>query len=103
MYQNPCIFIIFFWGFATNPKRQRGLILKATHTDSGRMTAEAPPSGTRTKEVEVVRVGAANCTAPIEAEGPNIVDRTSDVVAATRHGQFKRRGKSPCTIITAPT
>ena len=99
MYQNPCI----LFGLRPKPQEAKELILKATNTDSGRMTAEAPPSGTRTKEVEVVRVGAANCTAPIEAEGPNIVDRTSDVVAATRHRQFKRRGKSPCTIITAPT
>ncbi len=77
-------------------------ILKATH----RVTARAIVGvhiGTGTAEVEVARVGATNRTAPIEAVGPNIAERTIAVAAAARHGQFKRRGKSPYTTITAPT
>ena len=56
---------------------------------------------TAANKVQVARIGAANRTAPIVAAGPNIEERTIAVVAVARHGQFKRRGKSPCSIITA--
>ena len=45
-------------------------------------------------EEQVARISTANRTAPIEAEGTNIVERTIAAAAAARQGQFKRRGKS---------
>ena len=41
-------------------------------------------------EVEDARIGAANRTAPIEAVGTDIVERTKAEDAVARHGQFKR-------------
>jgi hypothetical protein len=76
-------------------------ILKATHRAPAPAIAGAHV-GIETIEAEVARVGATKRTAPIVAAGPNIVERTIGAAVA-RHGQFKRRGKSPCAIITAPT
>ena len=45
--------------------------------------------GIAAKEVEVASIRAANCTAPIAAEGTDIEERTI-VAAEARHGQFKR-------------
>ena len=78
------------------------LILKATHRDSARLTVGVHVGIAVSKE-QAARKGAANRTAPIESEGTEIAKRTKAEVAVARHGQSKRRGKSPCTIITAPT
>ena len=79
-------------------------ILKAMHTESARAIA-GDHAGIAASEAEAASIRAALRTAPIEAEaeGTDIVERTIAEVAAARHGQFKRRGKSPCSIITAPT
>ena len=41
-------------------------------------------------EVKEASIRAANCTAPIVAEGTDTEERTIDVEAVARHGQFKR-------------
>ena len=78
------------------------LIFYATHRESVRSRAGAHV-GNVDIEVEVSSIRAANCTAPIVADGTDIVERTKAVTTEARHGQFKRRGKSPCSIITVPT
>ena len=77
------------------------LILKATHRASVRAIV-AVHVGNGTVEAEAA-CAAIIRTAPIDAIGPNIAERTTADESGARHGQFKRRGKSPCTIITAPT
>ena len=59
--------------------------------------------GIAASEVEVAGIRTTLRTAPIDAAGTDIVERTIAESAVARHGQFKRRGKSPCSIITAPT
>ena len=77
-------------------------ILKATHRES-ESAIVGEHIGIGTAEVEVAWVGATKRTAPIEAAGPNNEERTTAAGAVARHGQFKRRGKSPFTTITDPT
>ena len=54
-------------------------------------------------EVEEASISTTNRTAPIVADGPDIEEQTIDVVAVTRHGQFKRRCKSACACVSTPT
>ena len=78
-------------------------ILKATHSDSARSRVGGNV-GIAAVEEEVARIGGAtNHTAPIIADGTEIVERTIVEGAAARHRQFKRRSKSTCEIATAPT
>jgi hypothetical protein len=86
---------------STPLKLRSGLVLKATNRAPA-SPDEVAKDGTAI-EVEVASSRAANCTAPIAAEGTDTAERTTAEVAEARHGQFKRRGKSPCSIITAPT
>jgi hypothetical protein len=65
-------------------------ILKAAHR-----VAECSVVGTHEgiaakEEAEAARIGAANRTAPIVADGTDIDERTIAVAAAARQGQFKR-------------
>lgn len=64
-------------------------ILKATNR-APECSAAGAHSGKAAKEVEVARIGTANRTAPIVAEGIDTEERTKAEVAAARHGQFKR-------------
>ena len=59
--------------------------------------------GKASAEAEVARIGAANRTAPIVAECPDIKERTIAAVAVARNGQLKRGGKSPNRCISTPT
>lgn len=77
-------------------------ILKATNRHSASSTVGVHVGIAASKE-QAARKGAANRTAPIESEGTDIAERTRAEVAVACHGQFKRRGKSSCSIITAPT
>ena len=63
-------------------------ILEATHRGPVCSIAGVH-AGIAAKEVQEARIGTAYCTAPIVAEGTDIVERTITVVAVTRHGQFK--------------
>ena len=63
-------------------------ILKATNRESACSIAGAHV-GSAAIEVEAASIRAANCTAPIAAEGTDIEERTI-VAAEARHGQFKR-------------
>jgi len=78
------------------------LMLNATNREPERPTAGAH-IGIAATEEEVAGIRTTHRTAPTVAAGPNTGERTSAAVADARHGQFKRRGKRPCTIITAPT
>ena len=77
-------------------------ILKATHRGTVRSIVGGH-IGIAATEEEAAGIRTTHRTAPIAAAGPNIVERTTAVVAVARHGQFKRRAKSPCKILTAPT
>ena len=63
-------------------------ILKATNRVTVRSAVEAH-AGSDAVEVEVARASATNRTAPIAAEGTDIVERTITAAAEARHGQFK--------------
>ena len=63
-------------------------ILKATNSESACSVAGAH-GGIAATEGEEARIGAANRTAPIVADGTDIVERTITVEAVARHGQFK--------------
>ena len=63
-------------------------ILKATYRESACSIAGAHV-GIAAIEVEAASIRAANCTAPIAAEGTDIEERTI-AAAEARHGQFKR-------------
>ena len=78
-------------------------ILKATHRESVRSVAAKNVTTTVAEEAEVARIGAANRTAPIAADGTSKVEPTITEVAAARQNQFKRRSKGPRLVITAPT
>ncbi len=78
------------------------LILNATNRAAVR-PIEGEHNGIAATEVEVARIGTANRTTPIVAVGTDIVERTITAVAAARRGQFKRRSKSTCSIVAAPT
>ena len=73
---------------SVNPSTSSGLVLKATNSESVR-SADGAHGGIAAMEVEVARIGAANRTAPIAADGTDIAERTITDVAAARHGQFK--------------
>ncbi len=77
-------------------------ILEATHREPAR-SAVAVHAGTAAAEAEAAGVGANNRTAPIVAVGPHMVERPRAAVAAARHGQFKRGGKSSRSVVSAPT
>lgn len=64
-------------------------ILDATHRESDR-AAVGIHIGIAAAEVEGARIGAANRTAPVVAEGTDIGERTIVEAAEARHGQFKR-------------
>ena len=64
-------------------------ILKATNRESACSEAGIHIGRAATEEEEA-RIGAANRTAPIEAAGTDIDERTIDDVAVARHGRFKR-------------
>ena len=64
-------------------------ILKATYRES-ECSSVGVHEGNAAKEVEAASIRAANCTAPIDAIGTDIAERTIAVVAVARHGQFKR-------------
>jgi hypothetical protein len=88
-----------------SPKNERSfilLILYATYRVTA-CSSVGVHNGSAATEVEDAGIRTTHRTAPIVAVGPNIAERTKAVAAEARHGQFKRRGKSPCTIITAPT
>ena len=87
---------------STPLKLRSGLVLKATYRGPARST-EVVHNGIAAREAEEAGIRAENCTVPIAAEGTDTAERTTAVAAEARHGQFKRRGKSPCSIITAPT
>ena len=76
-------------------------ILKATYRESACSIAGAHV-GIAAIEVEAASIRAANCTAPIAAEGTDIEERTI-AAAEARHGQFKRRGKSANACVSSPT
>ena len=64
-------------------------ILEATHRDTERSVA-VEHAGIAAVEEEVARGRATNRTAPIEAVGTDIEERTiGEVVAVARQGQFK--------------
>ena len=64
-------------------------ILKATNRET--VSSEVGiHTGIAAKAVEEARIGAENRTAPTEAEGTDIDERTIAEVAGARHGQFKR-------------
>ena len=63
-------------------------ILKATNSAPACSVAGVH-AGIAAIEGEVARIGAANRTAPIEAEGTDTEERTITVDAVARHGQFK--------------
>ena len=96
LYQNPCI--LFLLSFRTKPKEAK-LILKTTNRESA-CSNVGGHVGPACIEVEVV---GGNCTthptADIVAVGPNSVERTIAAEAEARYGQFKWRGKSPCSIL----
>ncbi len=77
-------------------------ILEATHRESVRAVV-GNHIGRAAVEVEVERIGAANRTAPVEAAGTDIDERTIAGVAVARHGQFKRGGKGTGSVVSAPT
>jgi hypothetical protein len=87
---------------STPLKLRSGLVLKATNRAPA-SPDEVAKDGTAAIEVEFASSRDGNCTAPIAAVGTDTAERTIGDVAGARHGQFKRRGKSPCSIITAPT
>ena len=62
-------------------------ILKATNRVPACSVVGAH-GGSTASEGEVARMGSANRTAPIEAEGTYTAERTIAVVAVARHGQF---------------
>ena len=78
------------------------LILKATSRESEPPIAGGH-AGTAATEVEEASTLAANGTAPLAAGGTDIDERTSAETTEARHGQFKRRGKSSCCIVSSPT
>ena len=80
----------------------KGSILKATNRESVRSEVGVHV-GIAATEVEAARIGAANRTAPIEAEGTDTEERTIAAEAAARQGQLKRRGKSTGSVVRAPT
>lgn len=61
------------------------LILKATNRDSARSEA-GEHIGTAATEVEAARTGATNRTAPTDAAGTDIEERTIAGDAGARHG-----------------
>ena len=65
-----------------------GLVLEATHRESVRSVVAAH-GGTAAAEEEAARESATNRTAPIEAVGTVIAERTIAAAAAARQGQFK--------------
>jgi hypothetical protein len=88
-----------------SPKNERSfilLILKATYRDSVRSKAGVH-TGIAASEEEEAGKRTTHRTAPIEAVGTDIGERTIAEAAVARQGQFKRRGKSPCSIISVPT
>ena len=62
-------------------------ILKATNRESVRSVGGVH-TGIIDNAEEVARIGTANRTAPIVADGTYTAERTIAVVAATRPGQF---------------
>ena len=80
-------------------------ILNAANSASVRPVVEVHGGTGAAVEVQAARTGTAtaNRTAPIEAAGTDIVERTTTAAAVARHGQFKRGGKSPCCITGGPT
>lgn len=64
-------------------------ILKAAHRESV-SSVVGIHDGIAAKEEEEARIGAANRTAPIEAVGTDIAERTIAAVAVARQGQFKQ-------------
>ena len=65
-----------------------GLILEATHRPSA-CSVVVVHVGIAAAEAEEARVSATNRTAPIEAAGTDMEERTSTAVAVARHRQFK--------------
>ena len=63
-------------------------ILEATNSASACSVGGAH-DGSAAIEVEAARIGAANRTAPIEAAGTDIGERTIIAEAVARHGQFQ--------------
>ena len=63
-------------------------ILKATHRDAARSATEVNV-GIAAVEGAAARIGTINRTAPIEAVGTDIADRTIYDVAAARQRQLK--------------
>ena len=83
-----------------SPSTGSGLILKATNSVSV-SSVSVVHAGFAAAEVEVVRVGTTNRTAPIVAAGTDIDEKTAGIADA-RHGQFKRGGKSTCSVVATP-
>ena len=77
-------------------------ILKATHRAS-ECSIVGVHVGIAAIEAEVASIRAANCTAPIDADGTDKDERTIAAVAVARQGQFKRRGKSANACVSSPT
>ena len=77
-------------------------IVNATYRESETST-EGVHGGSAATEEEDAGIRTTHRTAPIDAEGIDIEERTIAVAAVARHGQFKRRGKSACCILAAPT
>lgn len=75
--------------------------LEATHREPARSVV-AEHAGSAAVEVEEAGVGAINRTAPTEAEGTHMVERTKAEVAVAGHGQFQRGSKGTGAVITAP-
>ncbi len=76
-------------------------ILKATNRVS-ECSIAGDHVGPATKEEEDAGIGTINRTAPIEAEGTDIAERTIAAFAEARHGQLKRRCKSSRCVVGSP-
>ncbi len=86
---------------STPLKLRSGLILEATHREPERSVVVAHV-GSAAAEGEVVGEGAINRTAPIDADGTHIEERTIAGVAVASQGQFQRGSKGTGAVITAP-
>ncbi len=87
---------------SVNPSTSSGLVLKAAHREAERSVVDAHV-GIAAVEAEVARIGTTNRTAPTDAVGTDIVERTTAAGAAARHRQLKWGGKSPHRCICTPT
>ncbi len=75
--------------------------LEATHRGPVR-SAGVVQAGNAAAEEEEVGEGASNRTAPIDAAGTHIVERTSAAAAVASQGQFQRGSKGTGAVINAP-